>query len=157
VATVVAKLFNLVQPDIAVFGKKDYQQLRLIERMAQDLAIAVSIVGISTVREPDGLAMSSRNQYLSPGERAVAPALYRQLLTLRDEIAGGHGDFPGLAAAAAGHLGALGFKPQYVEIRRAQDLGPPQAGERELVALAAAYLGSTRLIDNLEISPLEQL
>lgn len=154
VATVVAKLFNLVQPDIAVFGKKDYQQLRLIERMVHDLAIPVSIVGVPTVREPDGLAMSSRNQYLSPQERALAPALYNCLADISRQLMGGGHDFSRLEGEAMRQLEQTGFKPQYVEIRRATDLAKPEAGERELVVLGAAYLGRTRLIDNLEILPI---
>lgn len=152
VATVVAKLFNLVQPDLAVFGKKDYQQWRLIERMARDLAIPVSIIGAPTVREPDGLAMSSRNQYLLPEERKLAPALYRCLVDVCNEIERGNKDFAVLEAEAMQQLEKLGFKPQYVEIRTAS-LARPQAEEQELVVLAAAYLGKTRLIDNLEILP----
>lgn len=154
VATVVAKLFNLVQPDIAIFGKKDYQQLRLIERMVHDLAIPVSIVGAPTAREPDGLAMSSRNQYLSPEERALAPALYNCLTAIAQQIMDGNPDFSRLEGGAMRQLERLGFKPQYVEVRRTVDLTKPGAGERGLVVLGAAYLGQTRLIDNLEIFPI---
>lgn len=154
VATVVAKLFNLVQPDIAIFGKKDYQQLRLIERMARDLAIPVSIVGVPTVREPDGLAMSSRNQYLSPQERALAPALYTCLTGIARQITKGVSDYSRLGGEAMQELERSGFKPQYVEVRKAVDLSKPEAGERELVVLGAAYMGRTRLIDNLEILPI---
>jgi pantoate--beta-alanine ligase len=153
VATVVAKLFNLVQPDLALFGKKDYQQWRLIERMVRDLAIPVSILGVATRREPDGLAMSSRNQYLSPGERELAPALYRCLVGVGTAVTAGNRDFAALEAGAMQELQGLGFKPQYVEIRSARDLKPPEAQECELVLLAAAWLGKTRLIDNLEIPP----
>jgi pantoate--beta-alanine ligase len=154
VATVVAKLFNLVQPDIAVFGKKDYQQLRLIERMVHDLAIPVSIVGVPTVREADGLAMSSRNQYLSPRERALAPALYKHLAGIAQQVIAGNRDFSRLEGKAMEDLAGVGFKPQYVEIRRAKDLAKPETGEDELVVLGAACLGNTRLIDNLEILPM---
>jgi pantoate--beta-alanine ligase len=153
VATVVAKLFNLVQPDFAVFGKKDYQQWRLLERMVSDLAIPVSIVGAPTVREQDGLAMSSRNQYLSSAERKQAPALYNCLSGIRDGLLGGDRDFGRLETQAMRQLESLGFKPQYVEIRNARNLAPPDTHSREYVVLAAAYLGQTRLIDNLEIPP----
>jgi pantoate--beta-alanine ligase len=152
VATVVAKLFNLVQPDIALFGKKDYQQWRLIERMVRDLAIPVAIVGVATVREADGLAMSSRNQYLSPQDRQLAPALYAGLTGIREAIMQGNRNFAGLETGAVQQLEGLGFKPQYVEVRTPA-LDKPQATEHELVVLAAAYLGKTRLIDNLEILP----
>jgi pantoate--beta-alanine ligase len=152
VATVVAKLFNLVQPDIALFGKKDYQQWRLIERMVRDLAMPVAIVGVTTVREADGLAMSSRNQYLSPHERQLAPALYVSLTGIREAIMQGNRNFAALETGAVQQLEGLGFKPQYVEVRTPA-LDKPQATERELVVLAAAYLGKTRLIDNLEIPP----
>lgn len=153
VATVVAKLFNLVQPDFAVFGKKDYQQWRLIESMVSDLAIPVSIVGAPTVREQDGLAMSSRNQYLSSEERRRAPALYRCLSGIRDRLLEGSRDFGRLQAEALRQLESLGFKPQYVEIRNSRNLAPPDELTSEYVVLAAAYLGRTRLIDNVEIPP----
>jgi pantoate--beta-alanine ligase len=153
VATVVAKLFNLVLPDVAVFGKKDYQQWRLIERMARDLAFPVSIIGAPTVREPDGLAMSSRNQYLKPQERELAPAVYTCLVNIRNEVIQGNRNFAVLEAEGMLKLEKLGFKPQYVEIRTATDLARPKPEEQELVVLAAAYLGKTRLIDNLEIPP----
>src|SRR5688572_27609126 len=153
VATVVAKLFNLVQPDLALFGKKDYQQWRLIERMVHDLAIPVSIIGVPTVREADGLAMSSRNQYLKPKERELAPALYRCLVGVGAAVAGGNRDYAALEAGAMQQLKKLGFEPQYVEIRTAKGLARSQAQEEERVVLAAAWLGQTRLIDNLEIPP----
>jgi pantoate--beta-alanine ligase len=153
VTTVVAKLFNLVQPDLALFGKKDYQQWCLIERMVRDLAIPVSIIGVPTVREADGLAMSSRNQYLQPKERELAPALYRCLVGVSDAVTAGNRVFAALEAGAMQQLKKLGFEPQYVEIRTAKGLVRPQAAEAELVVLAAAWLGRTRLIDNLEIPP----
>ncbi|HVJ25349.1 MAG TPA: pantoate--beta-alanine ligase [Burkholderiales bacterium] len=142
VATVVLKLLNCVQPSSAVFGKKDYQQLLVVRSMVRQLNLPVEIVAAETVREGDGLAMSSRNGYLSVAERAEAPRLYR---TLR-EVAGGR---LGAAEAAEALVGA-GWKPDYVEVRRRADLAPPQAGDRELVVLTAARLGQTRLIDNLE-------
>lgn len=150
VTTVVNRLFNLVTPDVAVFGKKDYQQLLLIRLMTADLGLPVEIVGADTVREPDGLALSSRNNYLSPEERKVAPRLYEALCRLRDRVLreGMH-----LAAAeenAVIDLQADGFKPDYVHIRRQSDLQLPGAHDRQLVALAAVWLGRTRLIDNVE-------
>lgn len=150
VTTAVNRLFNLVAPDVAVFGKKDYQQWLLIRLMTTDLGLPVEIVGVDTVREPDGLALSSRNNYLSPEERQVAPRLYEMLCRLRDRVLreGMH-----LAAAeenAVIDLQADGFRPDYVKVRRQSDLQFPAAGDRRLVALAAAWLGKTRLIDNVE-------
>ncbi|BAV33385.1 pantoate--beta-alanine ligase [Sulfuricaulis limicola] len=150
VTTVVNRLFNLVTPDVAVFGKKDYQQLLLIRLMTDDLGLPVEIIGVDTVREPDGLALSSRNSYLSPDERKTAPRLYETLCRLRDRVLreGMH-----LAAAeenAVIDLQADGFRPDYVKIRRQSDLQLPGSEDRRLVALAAAWLGRTRLIDNVE-------
>ena len=141
VATVVLKLFHCVQPAAAVFGKKDYQQLLVVRGMVEQLNLPIDIVAGETVREPDGLALSSRNAYLSSAERAEAPRLQRVL----HEVAGG---MPVAKARAA--LAASGWEPDYVEVRRRADLAPPQAGDRDLVALAAARLGATRLIDNVE-------
>jgi pantoate--beta-alanine ligase len=150
VTTVVNRLFNLVTPDVAVFGKKDYQQWLLIRLMTADLGLPVEIVGVDTVREPDGLALSSRNNYLSPEERKIAPRLYEALVRLRDRVQqeGMH-----LAAAeenAVIDLQADGFRPDYVHVRRQSDLRLPAADDRQLVVLAAAWLGKTRLIDNVE-------
>jgi pantoate--beta-alanine ligase len=142
VATVVLKLLNSVQPSSAVFGKKDYQQLLVVRSMVRQLSLPVEIVAAETVREADGLALSSRNGYLSAAERAEAPRLHRTL----QEVAGGRLG----AAEAAETLLRAGWKPDYVEVRRRADLAPPQAGDRERVVLAAARLGQTRLIDNLE-------
>ena len=142
VATVVLKLLNCVQPRSAVFGKKDYQQLLVIRHMVRQLDLPVEIVAGETVREADGLAISSRNAYLSAAERAEAPRLYRTL----QEVAAGRLT-PGLALRA---LEAAGWKPDYVEVRRRADLTAPLGTDRELVVLAAARLGQTRLIDNLE-------
>jgi pantoate--beta-alanine ligase len=142
VATVVLKLLNCVQPAVAVFGKKDYQQLHVVRGMARQLNLPVAIVAGETVREPDGLAMSSRNSYLSLAERAEAPRLHRAL----NEIKSGKST-PEKALQA---LAAAGWHPDYVEVRRRSDLAPAHAGDRELVALAAARLGTTRLIDSLE-------
>ncbi len=142
VATVVLKLFNCVQPAAAVFGRKDYQQLMVVRAMVRQLELPVAVVAGDTVREADGLAMSSRNAYLSAAERAEAPRLYRTL----QAVAAGR-QSPGQAVA---ELAAAGWKPDYLEVRRRQDLAAPQDGDRERVVLAAARLGQTRLIDNLE-------
>jgi len=142
VATVVLKLFNCVQPAAAVFGKKDYQQLLVVREMVRQFNLPIDIVAGETVREADGLAMGSRNAYLSSAERAEAPRLHRTLLNIKA------GRMDGAQAMRA--LEAAGWKPDYVEVRRRGDLALPGAGERELVALAAARLGATRLIDNLE-------
>ena len=152
VATVVCKLFNMVQPDIAVFGKKDYQQLMVIRRMVEDLAMPVAIVGVETMREADGLAMSSRNGYLGAQERALAPMLYRTLGDLAVRLGDGEDDFYGLEEEAAAALDGAGFRTDYIAIRRASDLLDPAPGDTELVILAAAYLGKARLIDNIEVT-----
>ncbi|MGB5200489.1 MAG: pantoate--beta-alanine ligase [Sedimenticolaceae bacterium] len=152
VATVVCKLFNMVQPDIAVFGKKDFQQLMVIRRMVEDLAMPVRIEGAATLREADGLAMSSRNGYLTKVERATAPILNRVLNGMAAQLRGGSDDFAGLQARAALELEDSGFRTDYIAIRRAADLAVPAAGEKDLVVLAAAFLGKTRLIDNIEIA-----
>lgn len=152
VTTVVAKLFNLVQADVAVFGEKDYQQLLLIRRMVADLCMPISIVGVATVREADGLAMSSRNGYLSPAERAVAPRLFAVLTEVKTRVEAGGEDVATIEQDARAELVAAGFQPDYVSVRRQSDLAPPEAGETALVALAAARLGPARLIDNIFIS-----
>ncbi len=151
VATVVTKLFNLVQPDVAVFGQKDYQQLLTIRRMVRDLAIPVEIVAAPTQREANGLAMSSRNQYLSPEQRAQAAALQHELQVVRRGVVAG--EVPSAVAdAATQRLQAQGFRVDYVSVRRADDLSEPAPGQKAgLVVLVAARLGSTRLIDNLLI------
>lgn len=151
VTTVVARLFNLVQPDIAVFGKKDYQQLCIIRRMVADLGWPVGIVGVPTVREPDGLAMSSRNGYLSVKERRLAPLLARTLEEVADHLAAGERDFTALERAAMTVLNEDGFQADYVSIRR-PDLEAAVPGDARVVILAAARLGTTRLIDNLSVS-----
>lgn len=151
VATVVVKLFNLVQPEVAVFGEKDYQQLLIIQQMVLDLNFPVEIVGVPIVREADGLAMSSRNRYLSKEERAKAPSLYRALCEVREAILGGERDFKALAERQRLRLGEAGFRPDYFEIRRAEDLSEPDPDDRPLRILAAAWLGQTRLIDNLGV------
>jgi pantoate--beta-alanine ligase len=149
VATVVTKLFNLVQPDVAVFGDKDFQQLLLIRWMVEDLCLPIEIVGVPTVREPDGLAKSSRNGYLSDGERHSAPMLYQTLKAAAESAASGVVDLARVELEAMTRLRESGFEPQYVAIRSAADLGTPADGEVGLVILAAAYLGKTRLIDHL--------
>lgn len=151
VATVVVKLFNIVQPDVALFGEKDYQQLVVIRRTVADLCIPVAIVGVGTVREADGLAMSSRNSYLNATERAQAPALYRSLLALADHLHGGADDYAQLTHKAIEQLQAAGLQPEYVSVRRAADLVEAAPGDHDLVILAAARLGKTRLIDNVKI------
>jgi pantoate--beta-alanine ligase len=150
VATVVTRLFNLVGPDVAVFGKKDYQQWLVIRRMVADLGMPVEIVGVDTVREPDGLAMSSRNSYLSSAERRVAPELYAVLQSLREQIIAAGTTDTGIVQKAVTALTRAGFKVDYLSIRRQSDLAEPTAGERHLVILAAVWLGRTRLIDNIE-------
>jgi pantoate--beta-alanine ligase len=149
VATVVCKLFNMVQPDLAVFGEKDYQQLMVIRRMVIDLAMPISIIGKATVREADGLAMSSRNGYLSTAQRAAAPQLYRTLQATAEAIRGGDQDYNRLEAEATALLREAGFRPDYYAIRQAENLAMPGETGEYLVILAAAYLGNTRLIDNL--------
>lgn len=151
VATVVAKLFNLVQPDLAVFGEKDYQQLVVIKRMVEDLCFPVTIVPAPTGRERDGLAMSSRNRYLTAEDRRIAPALFRQLSRVAGAIAAGEGDLAGLCREALATLEGKGFRPDYFEVRRASDLAEPEAGDRDLVVLVAARLGRARLIDNVRV------
>ncbi|MGH8229073.1 MAG: pantoate--beta-alanine ligase [Steroidobacteraceae bacterium] len=150
VATVVTKLFNIVEPDMAVFGEKDYQQLTIIRRMAADLLMPVEIIGAPTVREPDGLAMSSRNQYLTPTERRIAPRLFEELGRAAARLREGHSDFSSIEAAAMDALRGVGFSPEYFSIR-ARDLSLPQHELRELVVLTAARLGRARLIDNVQL------
>ncbi|WP_374580248.1 pantoate--beta-alanine ligase [Pseudoduganella sp.] len=155
VCTVVTKLFSCVQPKVAVFGKKDYQQLMIVRNMARQLGMPTEIIAAETYRADDGLALSSRNMYLSADERAEAPALYRALNQVADEVRAGHLDVFQLEHKAMDELAARGWKPDYISIRKRSDLQPPNAGDlaqgEKLVVLAAAKLGTTRLIDNLEI------
>ena len=149
VTTVVCKLFNRVRPDVAVFGEKDWQQLCLIRRMVDDLDMGVEIVGLPTVREADGLAMSSRNGRLSAAERTLAPALYRALDALRRALLTGRRDYTALEQTALAEITASGMRPDYISVR-AQDLSEPEDG-RDLVVLGAAWIGRTRLIDNIPV------
>ncbi|MDR2189469.1 MAG: pantoate--beta-alanine ligase [Azonexus sp.] len=151
VATVVNKLFNCVQPQAALFGKKDYQQLMVIRNMARQLALPIDIIGGETVRAADGLALSSRNGYLSAAERAEAPRLYRLLTDIGNAIRSGQRDFAALEAQAIAELSAAGWQTDYVAVRQQADLTPPADPAAPLVALAASRLSNTRLIDNIEI------
>lgn len=150
VTTVVNRLFNLVAPDVAVFGKKDYQQLLLIKLMCADLGLPLKIIGVDTVRAEDGLALSSRNSYLSAAERKQAPHLYAVLQDAKAQIATGVA-LAQVEQEAAARLTQSGFRPDYVSVRRAHDLAAPSAADRALVVLAAAHLGRARLIDNIEV------
>ncbi len=151
VATVVLKLFNIVQPQAAVFGKKDYQQLMVIRNMTRQLALPITIIGGETVRADDGLALSSRNGYLSEAERAEAPRLYRLLNEIRDAIRKGESDTVKLEKKAISELASAGWKTDYVAVRQQSDLSAPNGVNTPLVVLAASRLGSTRLIDNIEV------
>jgi len=152
VATVVAKLFNIVQPDVAVFGEKDYQQLAIIKRMTIDLCMPLEVVGVATVREPNGLAMSSRNRYLSVEQREQAGKIYSVLSAAAAQLKQGRRDFAALEQAAIAELENSGFKTDYVSIRDADDLQPPHADSKRLVVLTAGRLGRARLIDNVQVS-----
>ena len=151
VATIVLKLLNIVQPQVAVFGKKDYQQLHIIREMVRQLNIPVEIVACETVRAPDGLALSSRNQYLDREQRKEACQLFQTLSQLKNEIASGRKDFPALQQQATRLLSQRGWSVDYLSIHKRSSLMPAQAHDEDLVILGAAWLGKTRLIDNLEI------
>ena len=151
VATVVAKLFHIVEPDVAVFGEKDFQQLTVIRRMVADLCLPVTIIAAPTVREPDGLAMSSRNQYLTEEERGKAPLIHQTLLAAVARLRGGDRDFSAIERAGGETLEGAGFRPDYFAVRRAGDLGTPDTDTRHFVVLTAARLGRARLIDNLQV------
>jgi len=155
VSTIVLKLFSCVQPRVAVFGKKDYQQLMIVRNMSKQFALPTEIIAAETWRADDGLALSSRNMYLSAAERAEAPQLYKALNQVAEEVRSGHLDMFELERAAMAQLSQRQWKPDYISIRKRVDLQPPSAGDlaksEPLVVLAAAKLGSTRLIDNLEI------
>lgn len=148
VATVVAKLFNMVLPDSAIFGEKDFQQLMVIRRMVADLQIPVEVLGVATVREEDGLAMSSRNGYLTAQERKIAPTLNVVITKTAEALQSGEQDLQALQAQANSALAEAGFEPDYFHIRRADDLGNVSDDDKHLVILAAARLGKARLIDN---------
>jgi len=150
-ATVVLKLFNIIQPEIAVFGKKDYQQYYLMRQMSEQLNLPVKIVSAETLRAPDGLALSSRNQYLKDEERTEAVFLYQMLTGVRQAILKGEKDFGRLQVQGLDALVSRGWRAEYVEIRSQSNLAKPRMEERNLVILAAAWLGKTRLIDNLEV------
>ena len=151
VATVVAKLFNMVQADVAIFGEKDFQQLAIIRKMAQDLCFPIDIIGVATSRESSGLARSSRNGYLSTDEKQRAAEVYQCLLVIRDAILAGNKDFKLLSQQAQERLSKAGFRPDYVNIANARTLAPATVEDTSLVILIAAYMGTTRLIDNLSL------
>jgi len=152
VATVVLKLFNIVQPDVAVFGSKDYQQLFIIREMVRQCNLPVEIVAGGTVRETDGLAMSSRNGYLKPEQRIEAPRLFRALQQVAQTVQGGRCDFAAIEAQTAQYLTMLGWMVDYIEVRSADTLMRPAVADNRLVVLGAARLGKTRLIDNIEFA-----
>ena len=156
VTTVVSRLFNMVQPDIALFGNKDYQQISIIRRMVEDLAYPIQIVGVDTIRSEEGLALSSRNGYLNAKELSIAPALQQQLqamaaLLKEKSAVSSKSAVKVIEDDAKAELKKLGFTPQYVSISRQSDLKPAKKGDKKLVILAAAQLGKARLIDNLEV------
>ena len=150
VATVVLKLFNLVQPRTAVFGKKDFQQLHIVRELVRQLNLPIEVIGGDTVREPGGLAMSSRNGYLDAGERVQAAFLQQTLAGVAAAVRDGERDFEALCATAARHLKMAGWRVDYVALRDARSLQAPTPASRHLVVLGAAWLGSTRLIDNID-------
>lgn len=150
VSTVVTKLFNIVKPDVALFGKKDFQQLAVIRRMTTALCFGIEIIGVDTVREDNGLAMSSRNGYLSEDEKARGATLYQCLQEAKQAIQSGNTDFDELAKSAQEKLAQAGFKPEYFSVCRADNLEPASTEDKELVILAAAQMGKARLIDNID-------
>ncbi len=151
VATIVSKLFNMVQPNSAFFGKKDFQQLQVIKAMVTDLSMNLKIYGVDTERAEDGLALSSRNGYLSEEQRKIAPVLYQQIKALASLLESGRRDFSTIIREAKQNLAEAGFKVDYIELRAAESLMPPSHEDTNLVILAAAFLGKTRLIDNHEV------
>ncbi|MBA6328259.1 pantoate--beta-alanine ligase [Colwellia sp. MB02u-6] len=151
VTTVVCKLFNLVQPDIACFGLKDYQQVQVIQTMVEDLSMPIEIIAVETVREASGLALSSRNNYLNKEEKNIAPALSQNLKWLAQAIRG-NDDFVGLAQKAASNINMAGMKTDYIHICHARTLQPANKDDKKLVILAAAHCGKARLIDNLQVT-----
>ena len=151
VSTIVATLFHIVEPDVAVFGEKDFQQLTVIRRMVSDLCLPVEVVGAPTVRDADGLAMSSRNQYLTATERPLAPRIYATLQAAAQRLSTGDVDFASIERFGVDALTKVGMKPDYFAVRRAQDLGAPAPDTKHLVVLTAARLGKARLIDNIQV------
>ena len=151
VTSVVSRLFSLVQPDVAVFGEKDYQQLVVIRRLVKDLSLPVEIIAGPTQRAEDGLALSSRNQYLTDEERGVAPQIYATLKKIGEGLQAGKRDYPQMEQQALDELAGFGMKPDYVSVRRAENLAEPDRDTDELIILAAARLGESRLIDNLAV------
>ncbi len=152
VTTVVCKLFNIVQPDVAVFGLKDYQQFALIRKMARDLCMRIELVGVQTCRDKNGLALSSRNGYLTDEERDRAAAIYQALCVCRDAIKAGERDYHKIESDTARALTVSGLRPEYVAICQADTLAPATPDDQHLVILLAAYMNNTRLIDNIEVT-----
>lgn len=152
VTTVVSKLFNIVQPDVAVFGEKDFQQLSIVRKMVTDLCMPITVIGVPTARDGDGLALSSRNGYLTAEQRAVAPLLHQTLINCREAIACGFDNFLQLESHARMKLLQAGFEPDYFAIRDARTLRAVTEKTEEIAILAAARLGSTRLIDNVRLA-----
>jgi pantoate--beta-alanine ligase len=152
VTTVVSKLFNIVQPDVSVFGEKDFQQLSIVRKMVKDLCMAIEIIGVKTTRDEDGLAKSSRNGYLSQAERSIAPLLHQTLTNCREAIACDFDNFLQLESHARMKLLQAGFEPDYFAIRDARTLRAVTEDTEEIAILAAASLGNTRLIDNVRLS-----
>ena len=152
VATVVSKLFNIVMPDLAVFGQKDFQQLSLIKQMVADLNMPIEIIGAATIRESDGLAMSSRNNRLSPDQRKLAPNLYGVLSQLEKKVKQGNIEYQQAQDEAVAELTKVGFNPDYILVCDANTLLEATESDKELVILAAAYLGEVRLIDNIQVA-----
>ena len=152
VTTIVAALFHIVEPDIAVFGEKDFQQLTIIRRMVTDLCMPVQILAAPTVRDTDGLAMSSRNQYLTPSERQAAPVIYQTLQAAAQRLRAGERDFAAIEGTGIRALETAGLRPDYFTVRQSQDLAAPQPGATQLVVLTAARLGKARLIDNVQVT-----
>ncbi len=150
VATIVAKLFHIVDPDVAIFGEKDYQQLTVIRRMVADLCLRVEIVGAPTVRESDGLAMSSRNQYLDESQRKIAPAIYRQLTQAVEALRSGVRDYTRIETAGRAALDGAGLRTEYFSVRDARTLASARPDTKHFVVLTAARLGKARLIDNVQ-------
>ena len=152
VTTIVNKLFNIVQPDLACFGEKDFQQLAVIRKMVNDLAMDIEIVGVPTVREMDGLAMSSRNGYLTEAEKATASAIYEEMQRVKSSIEKGNVNFTALEETMIANLEAKGFKKDYCQVVNASTFQAAKETDKELVLLVAMFMGKTRLIDNLQIT-----